>query len=158
MKKMQTDPAAQAQMMQAAVAMSQKSASLQAKGDTAAVRRMAADLAKAQGIDPAADTATAIKTCGPRPAKPAWLVEQESMRERSTRLEQQVRQIEETSGTAGATASGMSRQAYSLARERVLNWYQETHGGPPVQVLGSDERRLMESHRADIEKFKNGLR
>jgi hypothetical protein len=38
-----------------------------------------------------------------------------------------------------------------------VNWYQEARGGTPVQVFGGDERKLLESRRSEIEKYKNAL-
>jgi len=132
-------------------------AAAQQKGDTAEMRRLALSLAKAQGIDPAADTAAAIKACGARPPQPAWLVEQDSLRERSRRIDGQIRQLENDAATAGATTSGMAPKEYALARERLVNWYHETHGGSAIQAFGSDERKLLESRKGDIERYKKAL-
>ena len=98
----------------------------------------------------------AVKTCGPAcDSKPAWLVEQDGMRDRSTQLDSQVRDTERQS--PAATASGMSLREYSLARERVLHWSIEAHGGSPIQVFGGDERKLLESRRSDIDKYRKAL-
>jgi hypothetical protein len=115
------------------------------------------ELAKAQGMDPKADTAAAVKQCGAIPATPTWLIEQDSLRARASRAEGEVRELEYKSGDDAANASGMDHRAFALARERVLHWYHETHGGSAIQSFGNDERKLLESRKADIEKFKNLL-
>ena len=56
-----------------------------------------------------------------------------------------------------AAASGMDNRGFGLARERVLHWYRETHGGTPIQAFGDGERKLLEARKTDIEKFKNLL-
>src|SRR3954469_4226525 len=154
LKRMQTDPAAQAAMIKTAQELAVKNAGIK---DTAEIRRAYTELAKSQGIDPKADSAAAIKQCGVIPAKPAWLVEQDSLRARSARAESDVRELEYKAGDDAANASGMDHRAFPLARERVMHWYLETHGGSPIQMFGGDERRLLESRKADIEKFKKLL-
>jgi len=153
MKRMQTDPAAQAALIKAAQEMALKSPS----GDAAEMRRSYAALAKSQGIGPKADTAAAVKQCGAIPTKPAWLAEQDSLRARSAHAESDVRELEYKSGDDAANASGMDHRAFALARERVMHWYRETHGGSPIQAFGGDERKLLESRKSDIEKFKKLL-
>ena len=156
-KRRTADPAEQAKVMQASMDLARQAGQLQAKGDTAGVRKLMANMAKAQGIDPAADTAAAIAACGAKPPAPAWLAEQDSLREKTRRIDGQIRQLENDAATAGASASGMTNKEYSLARERVVNWYQEARGGTAVQVFGGDERKLLESRRSEIEKYKNAL-
>lgn len=153
LQRMRADPGAQAAMIKAAQEMALKSAS----ADTAEARRSYAALAKSQGIDPKADSAAALKQCGVIPARPAWLTEQDSLRARSARSESEARELEYKSGDDAANASGMDHRAFALARERVLHWYRETHGGSPIQAFGADERKLLESRKADIEKFKKLL-
>ena len=157
MKRMQNDPVAQAKMVQAAQTVAFQVSAAQQKGDTAEVRRLMVDLAKAQGIDPQADSVAAVKSCGVIPQKPAWYVEQDSLRARSNRIDSQIRDIENGAAGEGAKASGMSLKDYSLARERVLHWYIESKGATPIQAFGSDERKLLESRKADIAKFSNAL-
>jgi hypothetical protein len=154
MKRMQSDPAAQAAMIKAAQDLALKGAM---NPDTAEMKNAYLKLAKAQGIDPKADSVAAMKQCGAIPARPAWLVEQDSLRARSQRSESEVRELEYKSGDDAANASGMDHRAFALARERLTHWYRETHGGSPIQSFGGDERKLFESRKADIEKFKNFL-
>lgn len=154
MKRMMSDPAAQAEMIKAAQQLSQKATTTT---DTNEVRDAYAELAKKQGLDPRADTLAAVKQCGVVPTKPAWLVEQDSLRERAGRAESEARELEYKANDDAAGAAGMDNRAFALARERVLHWYHETHGGSPVQSFGKDERKLLESRKADIEKFKKLL-
>jgi hypothetical protein len=150
MKRMVSDPVAQAAMIKAARELATKNATTK---DTAEMRRAYEDLAKAQGLDPKADSAVATKQCGVIPVTPAWLVEQDSLGERARRAERDARDLEYKSGDDAANAAGMTSREFALARERLLHWYRETHGGSPVQAFGKDERKLLESRKADIEKF-----
>lgn len=154
MKRMMSDPAAQAAMIKTAQELAQKNVGSK---DTAEMRRAYVDMAKAQGIDPKADTVAAVKQCGAVPTKPAWLTEQDTLRARAQRAESDVRELEYKAGDDAANASGMDHRAFALARERVLHWYRETHGSSPIQKFGDDERKLLESHKSDIEKFKKSL-
>ena len=154
LKRMQTDPAAQAAMIKAARELALKNAG---NPDTADMMQAYTKLAKSQGLDPKADSAAALKQCGAVPARPAWLTEQDTLRARASRAESDVRELEYKSGDDAAKASGMDHRAFALARERVMHWYRETHGGSPIQSFGNDERKLLESRKSDIEKFKNLL-
>jgi hypothetical protein len=154
MKRMQSDPTAQADMIKAAQELSRKNVTSK---DTAEVRRAYLQLAKSHGIDPQADTLAAVKQCGAIPLKPAWLTEQDSLRARSARAESDVRELEYKAEDDAAAASGMDHRAFALARERVMHWYRETHGGSPIQAFGGDERKLLESRKTDIEQFKKLL-
>jgi hypothetical protein len=157
MKRMQNDPVAQAKMIDAGRTLGLQVNAAQQKNDTAEVRRLVTNLAKSQGIDPQADSVAAVKSCGAIPQKPAWYVEQDSLRARSNRIDGQIRDIENGAAGEGSKASGMSIKDYSLARERVLHWYIESKGATPIQAFGSDERKLLESRKADIVKFSNAL-
>jgi hypothetical protein len=152
------DPAFQAKMMQITLAFAPKLGAAQQKGDTAEYRRLVLEMTKAQGLDPVADSAAVINACGRVPAKPAWLVEQDSIRALSARSDSQVRQAEESAQAAGAAASGMpGKNAYAMARERVMHWYMERRGASPIQHFGADERKLMEGKRDAIMNFSRAL-
>lgn len=154
LKKLMSDPAAQAEMVKAAADLGRMQAT---STDTNAVRDAYFEMAKKQGVDPKADTVAAIKQCGSIPVKPAWLIEQDSLREQGNRAEGEARDLEYKANDDAAAAAGMDHRAFALARERLLHWYSETHGGSPIQAFGKDERKLLESRKADIEKFKNLL-
>ena len=115
------------------------------------------DFAKTQGVDPKADSVVAVKTCGAIAPKPAWLAEQEAMRERSTKLDSQIRDAESGAQSAGASASGLSARDYAMARERVLHYSLEIRGASPIQRFGDGERKLLDSRRSDIEKYRKAL-
>ena len=76
-----------------------------------------------------ADIVLQVEEESPPGGLPAWYVEQDSLRARSTRIDGQIRDIENGAAGEGAKASGMSLKEYSLARERVLHWYLESRGG-----------------------------
>ena len=155
--KIKNNPAGQAQLMQVVVQLGGKLAMAQQKGDTAEQRRITLEIYKAQGLDPIADSAATIKTCGAVPGRPAWLIEQDSLRHRSARTDSQIRDTESGAQAAGAAASGLSSKEYALARERVMHWYMEARGASPIQNFGGDERKLMEGKRPTIEKLSRAL-
>jgi hypothetical protein len=156
MKRMQSDPAAQAEAIKMANEIAMKAA-ISGKTDSAEATRSMQALAKANGIDLHADSLAAVKHCGAIPPTPAWLTEQDSLRARAGRLDEEIRESQYKSGDDATKAAGMEPRAFALAQERVLHWYRETHGGPQVQSFGNDERKLLESRKADIEKYKQVL-
>jgi len=157
MARMKNDPAEQSKMVQAAVAVTQKLQIAQQKGDTLEAKRLMLELAKTQGIDAKADSAAAIRTCGPVPAKPAWLAEEEALRAKASALDGRIRDAEGSNQSTAAKGSGMTIREYSMARERVLHWWIEFKGGTPIQAFGGDERKLLEGRRSDIAKVKRAL-
>jgi hypothetical protein len=156
--KMLTDPAARAQAAQAATTLGAEYAKLLQAGDTVGARNlMSAQATKLMG-DPKLDTAAAVKKCGTAPAKPAWLSDEDKYRAQWEAANNKARKIEEEARTAGLSASGMSKENYGLARERIINWLQEKNGGKAVQVFTDEERKAMESRNADIQKYSRQLR
>jgi hypothetical protein len=156
------DHAAQKRMMEESMKHAQEMQAAMQKGDTAAARRIGQAQADKQlgkfGVDLHADTVAAEKVCGAKPARPAWLVEQEALRAQIESLSDQVRDAEREMTLAGVSASGMQADRFGLARERVLNWYRgEAKGGRPIQRFGDRERKLFESRRAELEQVVKAL-
>ena len=156
--KMLSDPAARAEAVKAASNLSAESNKLLQAGDTVGARTLMAQQAANLMGDPKLDTAAAIKKCGAAPAKPAWLGDEEKYRAQWEAANNKARKIEEEARTAGVSASGMSKENYGLARERIINWLQEKNGGKAVQVFTDEERKAMESRSSDIQKYSNQLR
>jgi hypothetical protein len=156
--KMLADPAARAEATQAATNLGAEYTKLLQAGDTVGAQKLMAQRAMKLMGDPKLDTAAAIKKCGVAPAKPAWLGDEEKYRAQWEAANNKSRKIEEEARTAGLSASGMSKENYGLARERIINWLQEKNGGKAVQLFTDEERRAMEARNADIQKYSRQLR
>lgn len=157
-RKVMNDPAAQAEAAKAATDMNLEYAKLLQKGDTAGAKRVLTQRASKFIGDPKADTAAAVKKCGTVPAKPAWIADEDKYRAQWQAAQDKARKIEQDARDAGVSASGMSKQDYGLARERIVNWLQEKNGGKQVQRFTDEERKAMDARNSDIQKYQSQLR
>ena len=134
-----------------AIAIGQKMAAAQQRGDTAEIRRLGAELGIEQ-YDPKPDTLAADKACGREPAKPAAMVEVEQLDAQMNTLSDQIRQLEEKSAATEQKESGLSERQFFMARERIeaylsaMKYKSQPRGfsGPELEALGA--------RRADLEK------
>ncbi len=153
MAEMRGDQKKMAEMANAAAELARRSGELQQKGDMAGAEKLQRDFyAKMFGVDYKADTAAAVAKCGPRPPKPAFLVEQEKMSKEIDSIGEQIRERESAAESVGAKASGLSPHRFALARERLYTWLGDTSGGRPSKNFSSEENGLFSAHRAEIEK------
>jgi len=159
-QQMMSDPAQRNAMMADVAAFQQQIQPMQAKGDTAGIRKATQDYQRkimGPGFDPKADTAEADKQCGAEAPKPAWMVEAEKYGAQADALNGKIRDTESKAQSDGVAASGMSAQQYAAGRERVLNWYR---GGPNhtnVQNFSQSESDLLNKHKSEIDKLSNVL-
>jgi hypothetical protein len=142
-----SDPAYREKVM----AISQKMAVAQQKGDTAELRRLGAQLGLVED-DTKADTAAADKACGPVPAKPAVLVQMDQLDAEADKLTEQIRALEEKSAATEVKESGMNERQFHMARERVEAYlsamkYKTSPGG-----FSAAELEALGARRADLEK------
>ena len=155
------DPAKRDKYVQLVSTYTQQLQAAQAKGDTAAVTAITLkqqnELMKLLGVDMHADTAAAVKACGATPAKPAWLVEEETLRPEIDRLAGAIRDAERRMQEDGARVSGMTPEQYAAARERVLQWMNASANGQTPSGFTPNEHKLLSAHRGDFDKVKNAL-
>ena len=113
--KAMSDPAFQQKYMQAAQAM----AAANARGDTAAVRKMQLQLA--QSVYPYAkdDTAAADAKCGKPVREPAWRTQRQALIKLENALTDSIRATQDAAATTGAKTSGLTAPQYATARERI---------------------------------------
>lgn len=116
--KAMSDPAFQQRYMQAAQAM----AAANARGDTAAVRKMQLQLA--QSVYPYAkdDTAAADAKCGKPVPEPAWRRQRDALSKLENALSDSIRATQDSAETAAAKASGLTVPQFGTARERILTF------------------------------------
>lgn len=155
------DPTLQAKMMLVARDYSMAVGKAQQSGDTAALAKAQADyqtaMMKAMGVDLHADSMAVEKECGKQPAEPAWMAEAKALETQENDLRTKMRMADADIISSGAAASGMPLERYGQARERVVNWFHEVSGGMPMQEFPAAERRLLESRKGEISRFKKVL-
>lgn len=156
-----SDPAKRQKYIEISTKYSQQMQAAQAKGDTAAANAIARkqndEMMALMGIDMHADTVAAVKTCGAAPAKPGWLVEEETLRTEIDKLAGQIRDAEVSMDQDGTKESGMTPAKYMAARERVLQWMNASKDGNRPPGFSPNEHKLLSSHRGDFDKVKNAL-
>ena len=149
------DPAVRKKMID----LSQKASAAAQSGDTVASKKIMGEMEALMYPFAKEDSAAARKECGTPPAKPAWLVRQEELRERRSDLADELRDLDGQArdtaivatgqggyaahgggagqgsaarggGGGGQGASGqLTAKQYSLALERLVGWATATKPG-----------------------------
>lgn len=122
------------------------------RGDTVEVERLNRRLMKiTYGVDVAADSVAAVKKCGAIPERPAAALEVERIRGKVDSLAALERTIQEQTMAKAATVSGLPRQDFALARERILTWYaDQTSGGGDLARWSRREHEMFDRRRDEI--------
>ena len=134
-----------------AVAIGMKMAEAQARGDTAAFMKLAAEL----GIkpdDPRPDTLAADKACGRPPAKPAVLAQIDSLDGIAKELSEQIRKMEEKSAATEVTESGLTERQFFMARERIEAYLSSVKYKSKPSGFSASEMEALGARRTDLEK------
>jgi len=133
------------------MAISQKMAAAQQRGDTTELKRLAGELGLKED-DTKADTLAADKACGPALAKPAVLVQIDSLDAESNKLTEQIRAIEEKAATTEWKESGMNERQYHMARERIEAYLSGMKYNSKPGAFSATEMEALGARRADLEK------
>lgn len=100
-------------------------------------------------VNPAADSATVAKECGPAPR----LSEAGRRAARNDTLVMRARVLEQEAGEAGVRASGMPDHRFFVLRERLYIWMKQRDA---IQWSAA-ERGLLENRRAELERVRRGI-
>ncbi|MDF2771217.1 MAG: hypothetical protein K0S86_710 [Geminicoccaceae bacterium] len=133
------------------VAISQKMAVAQQKGDTAELRRLGAQLGLAEN-DSKPDSIAADKACGPMPAVPAVLVEMDKLDAQANTLTEQIRELEEKAAATEVKESGMNERQFHMARERIEAYLSAMKYKTNPGAFSAGELEALGARRADLEK------
>lgn len=145
--KAMSDPAYRAKVME----ITQKMAVAQQKGDTAEIRRLAAQMGVGED-DTKADTVAADKACGPTPAKPAVLVQMDQLDAEANTLTEQIRVLEEKAAATEVKDSGMNERQFHMARERIEAYLSAMKYKSNPGAFSATELDALGARRADLEK------
>jgi len=146
--KAMSDPAFREKVM----AITQKMAVAQQKGDTAEVRRLMIELNGGAPENAKADSLAADKACGSLPPQPAAMAQSEKLNALANKLTEEIRLLEEKSAATEVKESGMNERQYQMARERIEAYlsamkYKSQPGG-----FSAGELDALGARRADLEK------
>jgi hypothetical protein len=134
-----------------AMAIAQKMAAAQQKGDTAEIRRLAAEIGVVPD-DSKPDTLAADKACGREPAKPAAMAEIEQLDAQAKALSDQIRELEEKSAATEVKESGLTDRQFLMARERIEAYLSAMKYKSQPRGFSSAEVEALGARRADLEK------
>jgi hypothetical protein len=146
--KAMSDPAFREKVM----AISQKLAIAQQRGDTAEVRRLMIELNGGSVDDAKVDSIAADKACGPMPARPAAMIQAEQLDAQVDSFGDQIRQLEETASATEVKESGLTERQYLMARERIEAYLSAVKYNAQPRGFGPGELSALGARRADLEK------
>jgi hypothetical protein len=145
--KAMSDPA----FREKAVAIAQKAGEAQARGDTAAVRKLMTEMG-VEADDPKPDTIAADKASGRPPAKPQVLVQIDSLYGIAKELSEQIRKKEEKASATEVTESGLSDRQFFMARERIEAYLSSVRYKSKPSGFSAAELEALGARKADLEK------
>jgi hypothetical protein len=156
--KAMSNPATQQEVAKLMQEMNDERTKSMETGDTlrlqAVQNRYVALMNRIVGIDASADSATARRTCGSAPAKPAALTKVALLEAQGDSLSAQLRDVETVAQVAGAKAAGMDAGEYALQKEKVTVFM---GAGNAAGLLTADELKRVRAKRAELEKVKKAL-
>jgi hypothetical protein len=161
-----SDPAARQKMAEA----SQRANAAMQRGDSAAARKAMEEMQALTYPGLKEDSAAAIKKCGAPVPKPAWMVHDEELEARRSKLNDELRSIGDAArDTAlqvvarggGGGAAPLTAVQYSMALERIIAWAAAT--APDGKGFGkaaysSVELDALKARDADLRKLTGELR
>jgi hypothetical protein len=135
-----------------AVAIAQKAGEAQARGDTAAVKKLMAEIG-VKADDPKPDSLAADKTCGRTLPKPAVLAQIDSLDGIAKQLSEEIRKVEEKASATEVTASGLTDRQFFMARERIEAYLSSVKYKSKPSGFSPAELEALGARRADLEQL-----
>ena len=146
--KAMSDPAFREKVM----AITQKMAVAQQKGDTAEVRRLMIELNGGSPESANADSLAADKACGSLPPQPAAMVQAEKSNKDAEKLSEEIRLLEEKAAETEVKESKLNERQYQMARERIEAYLSAMKYKSQPRGFSAGELDALGGHRADLEK------
>jgi len=134
-----------------AVAIGMKMGEAQARGDTVAFKKLAAEMGL-KADDPKPDSLAADKACGRPLAKPAVLVQIDSLDGITKQLSEEIRQMEEKAATTEVKESGLNERQFFMARERIEAYLSAVKYKSQPRGFSAAEREALGAQQANLEK------
>ena len=147
-QKAMADPA----FREKAMAVAQKMAGAQQRGDTAEIRRLGAELGLNVEDGEKADSIAGVKACGPVPDEPAVLVQIKQLDKQASDLTEEIRQLEEKSAATEVKESGLNERQFHMARERIEAYLSAMKYKSKPGAFSPAEIEALNTRRADLEK------
>lgn len=152
MKELQAKAMSDPAFREKAIAMAQKMAVAQQKGDTAEVHRLMIELNGGAPESDNVDSLAADKACGSLPAQPAAMVQSEKLNALANKLTESIRQLEQQAAETEVKESKLTERQYQMARERIEAYLSAVKYNAEPGGFSAGERQALGAHRADLEK------
>ena len=146
--KAMSDPA----FREKAMAVAQKMAVAQQKGDTAEMRRLMIELNGGAPESANVDSLAADKACGSPPPQPAAMVQSQKLDALATKLTEAIRQLEEQAAETEVKESKLEQRQYQMARERIEAYLSAMKYNSQPRGFSAGELQALGARRADLEK------
>jgi hypothetical protein len=115
------------------------------------MKKIMAQMGVAQD-DTKADTVAADAKCGKEVAKPAFLVQSDSLDGLANKLTDEIRKIEEKAASTEQKESGLNERQFMMARERIEAYLSAMKYNGKPRGFSQNELEALGSRRADLEK------
>ena len=145
--KAMSDPAFRQKIME----LTPKLTAAQQKGDTVELRKLMAQMGVVED-DAKPDTIAADAKCGKEVAKPAFLVQTDSLDGLANKLTDEIRKIEEKAATTEQKESGLNERQFMMARERIEAYLSAMKYNGKPRGFSANELDALGARRADLEK------
>jgi len=152
MKELQAKAMSDPAFREKAVAMAQKMAVAQQKGDTAEVRRLMIELNGGAPESDSVDSLAADKACGSALAQPAAMVQSQKLDAQANKLTEAIRQLEEQAAETEVKESKLTERQYQMARERIEAYLSAMKYNSQPRGFSAGELQALGARRADLEK------
>jgi len=152
MKELQAKAMSDPAFREKAIAMAQKMAVAQQKGDTAEVRRLMIEMNGGAPESDNVDSLAADKACGSAPAQPAAMVQSEKLNALANKLTEAIRQLEEQAAETEVKESKLTERQYQMARERIEAYLSAMKYDSQPRGFSAGELQALGARRADLEK------
>ena len=146
--KAMSDPAFREKIM----AITQKMAVAQQKGDTAEVHRLMIELNGGSPESANADSLAADKACGSIPPQPAAMVQADKLNAQANMLSEEIRLLEEKAAETEVKESKLNQRQYQMARERIEAYLSAMKYKSQPRGFSGAELDALGARRADLEK------
>jgi len=130
--------------------LSQRLSEAQARGDTAAVRRLTEEFQNTYAAPTKADSVAVDRQCGRPPAPPPALARLDSLQALEARFTEQLRQREMEADTVGVQGSGLTAQQQAMAMERAEMYLSQSSAEVTYRGFTKVELDALHARRAEL--------
>lgn len=134
------------------MALAMRAAEVQASGDSVALVKLQGEMRALRG-ESRADTVAVTAKCGAAMAPHPVDAKLVTMRDEISRLDNQLRSMEESAAAEEVKASGLEPRQYHMARERIELYLGRAKNNAKQNGFTTNELKALTARRADLERL-----